>query len=92
MQQAALFLKDKSSTLHLNNLNKILKIKNANFKNYLINVSLGYFVIALVIISLNVFYVEYARSIEGIMLNAMVVFMMQVLTLEIIKKVFEGEM
>ena len=60
-------------------------------KNYLINIGLGYFVIALVVISLNVFYIEYARSIEGLMLNSLVIFSLQVMTLKIIKKVFEGE-
>ncbi|MGL5021451.1 MAG: hypothetical protein ACRC5R_05480, partial [Mycoplasmatales bacterium] len=70
---------------------RISKIKESNFKNYLINVGLGFLVIILIVFSLNTYYVAFAKTIEGIILNSSTILLTLFITIKFINKVFQGE-
>ncbi len=68
---------------------KVRNLKKVQLNNYFINMLIGYFVIILVVFSLNVYYVEFARSINGIIINSITIIISQYTTMLLIKKSME---
>lgn len=70
-------------------IDKVAKIKREHFNNYLINTAIGLFVIYLIVFALNVYYIEYAKSIQGLALNSIAIIISLLVTLKLINKTFE---
>lgn len=80
----------KDSQKYIIRKDKIQMIKEANFKNYLINVALGYIVSILIVISLNSYYIVYAKKLEGLILNSAMILLVMLITLKFINEVYKG--
>ncbi len=63
---------------------KILKIKISQLNSYFVNTAIGYFVIILVILSLNTYYIEFAKSISGIIINSITIIISMYISLVLI--------
>jgi hypothetical protein len=80
----------KDSQKYIVRKDRIQMVKESNFKNYLINVALGYLVSILIVISLNSYYIVYAKKIEGIILNSSMIILVMFITLKFINEVYKG--
>jgi hypothetical protein len=80
----------KDSQKYIVRKDRIQMVKEANFKNYLINVALGYIVSILIVISLNSYYIVYAKKLDGIILNSSMIILIMFITLKFINEVYKG--
>lgn len=76
------------SRKYIINQDKIEKVRFSNLKNYLVNTAIGVVVIVMVILSLNVYYVQYAHTFIGISINLISVAVTLYITLIVIKKTY----
>lgn len=67
---------------------KVETTKKNQFINYLINTAIGYFVIVLVIFSLNIYYIDFAKSITGLIVNMITILISFYITLKLMNNAF----
>lgn len=77
------------SQRYIVHIDKINSLKKEHFKNYLANTFIGLFVIYLIVFALNTYYLAYANSIGGILLNSGAIIISLMVTIKLINKTFE---